>query len=476
MVIKSKKFISRREFLILSVAAAGGIAINAFRDQLNTVSAAPGSGDPRVYLPYIVRPGTAALPTATPVPPTATPVPPTAVPTPVPTQGATIPPPPNSGRVVHVRKANATSWNGSGSTSYFNFVNQAYVDAMAQEGLAQLTGQSTWTGIWASLFGRVSAGGYQPGQKIAIKVNFNTSGLDEAYNNCTQHDNRIDALPHPVLALIKGMVAAGVQPGDIYCYDATGKVGYPVVGRIIPDYFRSPITAAFPGVHYVGCPTCGVSQASHGKHSSLTVNFTGAGAGLTARTLADILYDATYLINMPILKQHGGDGAIPITLGFKNHCGSINYVYDSGSNNLHSFFDVTQGIYNQNYNPLVEIYQNSNIKNKTILTVGDGLFGSIAYHNTAASWQVFGNQAANSLFFSIDPVAIDCVMADILKAERLLSGTGGFTTPRAYDYLFCAQTAGLGVCEGTRNSPGGKPFQTPYGSGYATLQYIRRDI
>jgi len=46
----------------------------------------------------------------------------------------------------------------------------------------------------------------------------------------------------------------------------------------------------------------------------------------------------------------------------------------------------------------------------------------------------------------------------------------------SYDYLFCAEEAGLGVCEGTRSAPGGKPLQAPYGSGYDDIEYIRVDM
>jgi hypothetical protein len=44
----------------------------------------------------------------------------------------------------------------------------------------------------------------------------------------------------------------------------------------------------------------------------------------------------------------------------------------------------------------------------------------------------------------------------------------------SYDYLFCAEEAGLGV--GTRSAPGGKPLQEPYGSGYDDIEYIRVDM
>jgi hypothetical protein len=58
-------------------------------------------------------------------------------------------------------------------------------------------------------------------------------------------------------------------------------------------------------------------------------------------------------------------------------------------------------------------------------------------------------------------------MADLIRAE------GWFSSNHGYDFLFCAQDAGLGLCEGTRDNPGGDPLQVPYGSGYTKLTYTR---
>jgi hypothetical protein len=335
---------------------------------------------------------------------------------------------------------------------------------MVMAGLAALTGQSSWSAIWSQLFSRVHAGGYSPGQKIAIKVNFNNSS--QGNNTCTSHNNLIDALPHPVIGLLVGLQAAGVQNNDIILYDASAQVG-----RLIPDYFRSPINSAYSGVSYIGMNQCSVTGVSYGKNASLTLTFPGT--SIQNRLLPDLLSDATYLINMPILKTHGGNSATPLTLGFKNHMGSINYVTTgSASDDLHQYINPAGGSeYDPNYSPYVPVYQHQHIGPKTVLTVGDGLFGAFGSNASAqSSWTIFGGAAANSLFFGVDPVATDCVMADILRAE------GAFSVNSAYDYLFCAQTAGLGICEGTRNSPGGNPLQTPYGSGYNEIQYLRQNL
>ncbi len=380
-------------------------------------------------------------------------------PTPIPISGS---------RVVHVRSASATNWSGSGW--YGNAVNQSVVDTMVRRGLEELTGKTSWADIWYNLFSRVRPAGYQVGQKIAVKVNFNNSGY--LNGGCTGTGNRIDALPQPVRALVIGMVAAGVNQSDIWIYDATGQHK---PGRIIPNRFRDQIRSAYPSVQYHGLvesgltDTCypGINPIAFGGDSSLTIGFSDS--RLASRTLTDLLYTATFLINMPIIKGHG---IHPVSLGFKNHFGSINRVNGVGSDQLHYFIDPAMAsYYSTTYSPLVDIFKNPNIKDKTILTVGDALYGAFgAEAIPPVSWSTFGD-APNSLLFAKDPVAIDCVMVDLLVAE---GGIGN--RERAYDYLFCAQDAGLGVCEGTRSDPGGDPWRTPYGSGYSQIQYVRRDL
>jgi hypothetical protein len=370
-------------------------------------------------------------------------------PTPTPTNA----PVPGTARVTHVHNPDATNWSGSGW--YGDAVNQSVVDGMVQTGLQGLTGKGSWADIWDDLFSQVQPSGYQVGQKIAVKVNFNNS---KSWYDCSEAYDAIDALPHPVKALIAGLVAAGVNQNDIWVYDAT------VDGRKIPDRFRTPILSDYPAVQFYGRGECdGVNPVSHGGHPSLTIQFSDPHGNLSDRLLADVLYDATYLINMPILKEHG---IHPVTLGFKNHFGSINSITRGGDDDPHCYINPSNALYSPTYSPMVDIFQNPNIKDKTILTVGDGLYG--AFGATVApptSWNTFGD-APNSLLLAKDPVAVDCVMIDLLAAE----GHAGYG---AYDYLFVAQDAELGICEGTRDNPGGDPWQTPYGSGYSKIDYKR---
>jgi len=355
-------------------------------------------------------------------------------------------------RVVHVRDADVTDWNGSGW--YGNAVDQAGVNTMVQRGLQELTGQNAWGDIWDNLFSQVQP--YQAGQRIAIKVNFNNS------SGCSDSDNTIDALPQPINGLIAGLKQAGVQEQDVLIYDATK------TGRYIPDRFRDPILSSYPDIAFYGRGSCtGVNSVSHGGHTSLTVQFSDPDGNLSDRLLANVLYAATYVINVPIVKRHGGDSFIPVSLGFKNHLGSLNNIIRGDSDSLHTYLSNSEALYQATYNPTVDIYSNPNIRDKTILTLGDGLYGAGgATQGALVSWGIFSD-ALNSLFFASDPVAIDCVMVDFLAAEGMVSQPGP-----AYDYLFCAEEAGLGVCEGTRGNPGGDPL----GSGYEDIEYLPRNL
>jgi len=476
--------LSRREFLIGLGAIAGGLTLAGVQKMLANARLQTIS---RTYLPFVVR--GRPTPTRTPVPPTATATPPptpTASPTdtatPSPTVGPTTPPPSGSGLVVHVRDAQATSWSGANGTYFYNEVDTAIVEAMLLDALQELTGQSSWGNIWQVLFGRVHSGGYQPGQKIAIKTSFNNSIFNG--NSCSSHNNQIDAVPQLALALLNGLHAAGVHAEDVYFYDASGSESGQRYGKTIPNYFRTPLKNAYSQVNFIGLNDCsGVQAPTYGKDPSLTVTFNDPGGQIPDRLLTDILYDATYIINIPIVKAHKpgkpnpSDIAIPASIGMKNHCGSINYVYASAApHSLHEYMEINGGeYYSSSYNPLVDLNAHPIIKNKTALILADCLYGSTgSSDNAMKTWYIFGNQAANSLLVSTDPVALDCVAVDLLRLE-LPHQNKSLDDPRVYDFLFCGQEAGLGICEGTRNNPGGDPLQTPYGSGYNDITYVRID-
>jgi hypothetical protein len=280
--------------------------------------------------------------------------------------------------------------------------------------------------------------GYASGQAIAIKVNFNNCST-----SCSDADNIIDALIEPVNALVRGMKAMGVREEDIWVYDAV---------RRLPDRFRS--RCLYSGVHFFDRSGAGCAEPASFSSNDPNAEVNFAHPSLTPRRLTDVVINATYLINVPIMKDHGIAG---VTLGFKNHFGSIDQISGPGNDHLHYYIDPGDSRYRPGYSPLVDIYVSPHIQDKTVLVVGDGLYGALVNTNVKPSrWSTFENDAPNSLFFAVDPVAIDCVMLDILDAEPVYHPRGSTD-----DYLKLAARAGLGIFERGQ----------PWGSGYSQIDY-----
>jgi hypothetical protein len=358
-------------------------------------------------------------------------------PTPSPTVTPT-PDPPNIGaRVVHIYNANATSWDYA-SGYFFNHINQAEVDRMFDSGLNELTGASTVADAWRVLLSAVAD--YAPGKGIAIKVNFNNCWD----NGCNDTINELDAVIEPVNAVIQGLKLTGVQESDIWVFDAS---------RIVPNRFLNGCD--YPDVGFFNRRGARCATPVTWTSTDPSTRIAYSGGGLADDRVPDLLVDATYLINMPILKAHGGAG---ITLGFKNHLGSITDPWS-----LHDHLYLSDVTDLPNWSPLVDIYKNPNIRDKTVLTIGDGLFGS--WQNNTGSlpkWSTFksnlGTDAPNSLFFAVDPVAVDSVMSDFIKVEN-----PSRVENWAVNHLRLAEENGLGVFEQS----------DPWGSGYIKIDYMR---
>lgn len=342
-------------------------------------------------------------------------------------------------RVVHVHDSHATDWTNYGNLTgpwYGDAVDHSIVTAMVDEGVMQLTNTSTRRDAWATLIPNYSSGA------VAIKINLNCAGsIDDS-------DNKIDALPQPVNAVIAGLKEIGVAEADIWVYDVTdgGHDG------VIPTRFKAKITSYYPNVKFYAHASDPWPTGSYHPTEKVTFNPPNPAYPLNPRPLCNPIVNAAYLINMPIMKKHLAAG---MTLGFKNHFGSIWLGFEDGEDeNLHDYITFWRDIFTPDYNPLVEIYSHSHIVGKTVLTVGDGLYGDrVSNVSVPERWTIFGNDSPNSLFFSCDPVAIDCVMADIIESESHVSSKADY-------YLRLAETAGLGVYErGDRSNPVNPVYQ-----------------
>ncbi len=431
--------ISRRDLLKLLAMTAGGVGLVGVKRWLSVSADALPTLTPRAYAPLVARdePPT-VTPTATPTPtntptvtPTATPTTTsTSTPTNTPTATATPTSTTLTGKVAHLHSNTATSWTGQ--TSYWNYVSQAKVDQMVDQGLMSLTGQSSVANAWHSLLPN-----YQVGQGIAVKLSFNNS-FDAGGGTA------IDAVVEPINALIRGLKLRGVAEDDIWLYDAT---------KIIPDRFVNGLD--YPGVRLY----------DNGAHLSATFNSTKPSAIIAFQPhpgdpmppttrVTDVVVDATYLINVPIMKFHTYSSGV--SLGMKNHWGTID-----GPSPLHPYIWVGGAYLRPDYSALIDVYKNANLGPKTILVMADALFCSKdGYDKPPAVWSTFGNKPPNSLLFAKDPVSIDCVMCDFIEAE--LNGLPDKTDL----YLSLAAQAGLGVYE----------RGNPWTDNYTQINYLKVEV
>ncbi len=284
---------------------------------------------------------------------------------------------------------------------------------MFSDGIKNLAGAETEEKAWESLFKHfnfVHGNGekdYQPGEKIAIKINLNNCYSIFSY---FLKDNDRDANPFVVKALLRHLIYfVGVDQKDITIYDAS---------RVIPNWFyrrvyykefpASPLIPEFPDIHYVDASGLMLGRKKV-KPTPEKIYFAD-GKGLY-RTLPSCVVDADYIINMPLLKRHPiQDG---ITLSGKNFFGTwIEPVVD-----IHDYHK--SAFIKGNPAPQTDLLAHKDVGGKTILYIGDGTFPTKIDHKTIDRFEMypFNNDWTNSLFFSQDPVAIDSVMFDFLHTE-----------------------------------------------------------
>jgi hypothetical protein len=128
---------------------------------------------------------------------------------------------------------------------------------------------------------------------------------------------------------------------------------------------------------------------------------------------------AEYIINFACLKT----SAVGVTLCAKNHYGSLCRIpVESDYYNLHQDLSWGAGVPGMgHYRTLVDLLGHSQIGNKTLLNLIDGLWGGYGSLRVVPpqKWNMapFNGGWPSSLFASQDPVAIDSVGFDFLWAE-----------------------------------------------------------
>ncbi len=341
------------------------------------------------------------------------------------------------GRVTWAHDPSATRWDGEreSRTSQWwmdSSTDQAKVDAMLSACLRKLTGAATDAESWHALFGYYNekARGlrnrnYQPGEIVAVKVNLNNSSV-------AGPGNIVNVSPQLALAMVRQLIRqSNVRPADIVVYDARRNI-YPAM--------LSKIWSEFPDVRFVQEQPPDPAQPRNPKYG----DFRGLEAAdwvegveysanhyKDARLIPRQVRDATYLVNVAILKAHsypyaaaeGGDeGQTGVTMTGKNHFGSI-----KGTPELHEAINTDQQGTPHAYSPIVDLAASPNLGAKTILYVLDGLYCARRHQSYPLHFPnpPFNNRVAPyenpdwpaSILASQDGVALDSVGLDILYAQ-----------------------------------------------------------
>ncbi len=216
------------------------------------------------------------------------------------------------GRVVWVYDEDATNENydpaSAGNDWWYshNNVDQAIVEKMLSTAILQYAGNNDISEAWEAIFKSFNSShgrgetGYQAGEKIVIKINLtNQNGVSA---------ERMDATPQLLNAVLYELTAnAGVQESDITLGDPYRDFRAEYVDLVMTE---------FPDVHYVeGKGKKDVKQTIPSENEVLVFS-----DKKLKSTLPQYYLDATYFINIPCLKTHGGGG---LTLIAKNHLGSF---------------------------------------------------------------------------------------------------------------------------------------------------------
>ncbi len=299
---------------------------------------------------------------------------------------------------------------------------------MVSKSLRALTGKSSDYTAWDAIFryfnqqhGKGNVG-YQPGEKIMIKVNF--VGLIDyatAYADpypYTFKDNYPNTSPQAIHALLDQLVnIAGVDDVDITVGDTL---------CTFTDSYFNYLDPCFPDVNYLD------NHGIYGRGKTTTpstnprVYWSDPDAahfsGVTNLDYVPNAYkNASYIINFSNLKGHYNQAGV--TMCGKNHYGTL-----CRTPNATGYYDLHQAqVWSVpgmgHYRPLVDFMGHPEIGGKTVLYLIDGLYpnkhASNWMHEFPFKWQTapFNNDWASSFFASQDPVAIDSVGFDFLYNE-----------------------------------------------------------
>ncbi len=334
------------------------------------------------------------------------------------------------GRVVWAWDPDATDENcvNTKDDPYYDPANndQAVIDELFANSLLTLTGKSDPADAWEAIFkhfndskGKGSVG-YSSGETVFIKINEGTSDwisnddLTRNYSGwAANRDPMSETTPAMTLALVRQLVdEAGIPQENIWVADPKAHVWqhtYELVSNFYPDVKFGDKD---------GNEHLGRTALTEASSPSTFYAENGTILDEDSETYFEELINADYLVNLAALKAHARAG---ITLTAKNHFGS--HIRGSAAH-LHPGLvapendQVERADYGM-YRTQVDIMGSNILGRNTLLYIVDGLWSGTEATEYPEKWvmQPFDGDFPNSLFMSLDQVALESVCFDFLRHE-----------------------------------------------------------
>ena len=352
------------------------------------------------------------------------------------------------GRVTWIRDLASTPWDGKTGNWWDEGtgIRLPVVNRMMSKSLDALTGTHSDPQAWVALFEyfnethRQLKRGYGAGEKIAIKINCNN-----AYGGYGDVDGQIDQSPQVLFSLLDQLIdVAGVPQEMISVYEAA---------RVIPDRVFTKPHAAFPGVRFIDSQGNGKNGRFPVEYQKDALHFSVAEPHV-GRDLPRCVTEATYLINLTLVKGHPTTG---VSLTAKNHYGTVDVRDHDVYVNSHSHPMAT-------YHPFVDMIGSKQLGGKTLLFILDGLYGVRDVNDNVAEhghWtKLFHGEWMASIFMSQDPIAIDSVGLDFLRAEFPFGRFTDFEPMKNCDNYMHEAALAANPPSGTHYAPDGVPLES----------------
>ena len=343
------------------------------------------------------------------------------------------------GRVVWVWNADATNEKFEhNSLDDYDFFwleknnNPEVISKMFGDGIMQLAGEKNLEKSWDAIFKNFNEKksnkkkGYSKGEKIFIKINQGQAGWvlsreDKANGNKLspkkeEGDRRNSSSmtptengPYVTLELLRELVnVVGVNQQDIYLGDPMN----PTYAHNFDVWHNE-----FPNVNYIDRTSTDFGRTM--------INFTEEpllfySDKKNEEKLYDIIKNADYMILLPVLKPHGAAGfSLTAKLNFGNIGNrSAHHLHYSHIANRREGTPTNTGY--GKYRVFVDMMGSKYLGQNTLVWIVEGLFGggsSEIMGPVKYKMPPFNNDWSNSIFMSLDPVAIESVGYDFLRTE-----------------------------------------------------------